>query len=81
MHRRRCGKRNCRCAAGDLHEGDRAVYSRRGRPQFVMLRQAEAAAVAAAVDRYRAAEADLVAAGEASRDALIARLAARRVRL
>ena len=53
----------------------------RGWPQFVMLRQAEAAAVAAAVDRYRAAEADLVAAGEASRDALIARLAARRVRL
>jgi hypothetical protein len=45
-----------------------------------MLPRAEVAAVAAAVDRYRAAEAELAAAGEAGRGALIRRLAARRGR-
>ena len=77
VHRRRCGKPNCRCAAGDLHEATVLSYSERGRTRFVMLPPAEVAAVAAAVDRYRAAEAELAAAGEAGRGALIARLAAR----
>ena len=45
-----------------------------------MLSQAEVAAVAEAVDRYRAAEAELAAAGEAGRAALIGRLAGRRGR-
>jgi len=45
-----------------------------------MLPPAEVAAVAAAVNRYRAAEAELAAAGEAGRAALIGRLAARRRR-
>jgi hypothetical protein len=45
-----------------------------------MLPQAEVAAVAEAVDRYRAAEAELAAAGEAGRAALIGRLAGRRER-
>jgi len=80
VHRRRCGKRNCRCAAGELHEATVLSYSERGRTRLVMLPQAEVAAVAAAVDRYRAAETALAAAGEAGRDALIARLAARRGR-
>src|SRR6187200_1777043 len=78
VHRRRCGKPNCRCAAGDLHEATVLSYSERGRTRFVMLPPAEVAAVAAAVDRYRAAESELGAAGEAGRDTLIARLAARR---
>jgi hypothetical protein len=80
VHRRRCGKRNCRCAEGDLHEATVLSYSERGRTRFVMLPAAEVAAVAAAVDRYRAAEAELAAAGEAGRGELIARLAARRGR-
>jgi hypothetical protein len=87
VHRRRCGKRNCRCgkrncrcAAGDLHEATVLSYSERGRTRLVMLPPAEVAAVAAAVDRYRAPEAELAAAGEAGRGALIARLAARRGR-
>jgi hypothetical protein len=80
VHRRRCGKPNCRCAAGDLHEATVLSYSERGRTRFVMLPRAEVAAVAAAVDRYRAAEAELAAAGEAGRGALIRRLAARRGR-
>ena len=80
VHRRRCGKPNCRCAAGDLHEATVLSYSERGRTRFVMLPQAEVAAVAEAVDRYRAAEAELAATGEAGRAALIGRLAARRGR-
>ena len=80
VHRRRCGKPNCRCADGDLHEATVLSYSERGRTRFVMLPPAQVAAVAAAVDRYRAAEAELAAAGEAGRAALIGRLAARRGR-
>ena len=80
VHRRRCGKPNCRCADGELHEATVLSYSERGRTRFVMLPPAELAAVAAAVDRYRAAEAELAATGEAGRAALIARLAARRGR-
>ena len=80
VHRRRCGKPNCRCAAGDLHGATVLSYSERGRTRFVMLPPAEVATVAAAVDRYRAAEAELAAAGEAGRAALIGRLAGRRGR-
>jgi hypothetical protein len=80
VHRRRCGKPNCRCAAGDLHESTVLSYSERGRTRFVMLPQAEVAAVTAAVERYRAAEAELTTAGETARAALIKRLAARRGR-
>jgi hypothetical protein len=80
VHPRRCGKRNCRCAPGDMQEGTVLSYSERGRTRFVMLRQAEVAAVASAADRNRLAEVELVAAAEACRDALIARLAARRGR-
>ena len=80
VHRRRCGKPNCRCAAGDLHEATVLSYSERGRTRFVMLPPAEVAAVAAAVDHYRRAEADLATAGEAGRAALIGRLAGRRGR-
>ena len=80
VHRRRCGRPNCRCAAGDLHEATVLSYSERGRTRVVMLPPAEVATVAAAVDRYRAAEAELAAAGEAGRAALIGRLAGRRGR-
>ena len=80
VHRRRCGKRNCRCAAGELHESSVLSYSERGRTRFVMLPPAEVAAVAAAVERYRTAEAKLAAVGEAGRATLIQRLAARRGR-
>ncbi len=80
-HRRRCGKPNCRCAAGDqLHEATVLSYSEGGRTRFLMLPAAEVAAVRAAAERYRAAQAKLEADGEAGRAALIARLAARRGR-
>jgi hypothetical protein len=81
-HRRRCGKPNCRCTDGEsLHESTVLSYSQGGRTKFVMLPQAEVAAVSAAVEAYRAALAALEADGEAGRAALIARLAqARRAR-
>jgi hypothetical protein len=80
VHRRRCGKPNCRCAAGEaLHEATVLSYSEGGRTRFLMLPAAEVAAVRAAVERYRAAQAKLEAQGEAGRAALIGRLAAGRV--
>ena len=80
-HRRRCGKRNCRCAAGEaLHEAMVLSYSEGGRTRFLMLPAAEVAAVRAAVERYGAARARLETQGEADRAALIARLAAGRKR-
>jgi hypothetical protein len=80
-HRRRCGQPNCRCATGEeLHESTVLSYSEAGRTRFVMLPAGEVAAVRAAVERYRAAQAMLAADGEAGRAALIARLAARRGR-
>ncbi len=78
-HRRRCGKPTCRCAGGEeLHESTVLSYSERGRTRFIMLPPGEVAAVRAAVERYRAAQAKLEAAGEAGRTALITRLDAGR---
>lgn len=79
VHRRRCGKPTCRCADGQaLHEATVLSYSERGRTRFVMLPAAQVAAVRAAVERYRAAQARLDAQGEAGRTALITALAADR---
>jgi hypothetical protein len=62
VHRRRCGKPTCRCAAGEaLHEATVLSYSERGRTRFVMLPAGQVAAARAAVDRYRAAQARLEA--------------------
>jgi hypothetical protein len=61
-----------------LHESTVLSYSERGRTRFVMLPPGEVAAVRAAVERYRAAQAKLEAAGEAGRTALITRLDAGR---
>lgn len=78
-HRRRCGKSNCRCATGEeLHESTVLSYSEAGRTRFVMLPAEEVAAVRAAVQRYRAAQAKLETDGEQGRAALIGRLTGRR---
>ena len=77
VHRRRCGKPTCRCAGGEaLHESTVLSYSERGRTRFVMLPAGQVAAVRAAVECYRAAQAKLEAQGEAGRAALLAALAA-----
>jgi hypothetical protein len=74
-HRRRCGKANCRCAAGvELHESTVLSYSEGGRTKFLMLPAEEVAAVSAAVERYRAAKTRVEEQGSAGLSALVARL-------
>jgi hypothetical protein len=74
--RRRCGKTNCRCADGqNLHETPALSYSLRGWTRTLVLPTAE---VADAIERYRAAVAELERAAEAGIVTLSDRLAARR---
>jgi hypothetical protein len=75
VHRRRCGKPNCRCAEGvELHESTVLSYSEGGRTKFVMLPAEEVAVVRAAVERYRAAKSRVEEQGSAGLADLIARL-------
>ena len=77
--RRRCGKPGCRCADGqERHEAPALSYSERGRTRVVMLEQADVAAVAAALERYRAAKAELEEAASAGLAALTEQVAAER---
>lgn len=77
VQRRRCGKANCRCADGQqLHETTVLSYSEAGRSRTVMLDSGDVRAVRAAVERYRAAQARLEAAGNAGLAALLSRRAA-----
>jgi len=81
VQRRCCGKANCRCADGEsLHEATVLSYSEGGRNRTVMLAAEDVAAVTAAVARYRAAQAELEAKGNAGLAALLSRAAARRGR-
>jgi hypothetical protein len=74
VQRRRCGKQSCRCSAGEqLHESTVLSYSQDGRNRTVMLAADEVARVRAAVERYRAAQADLEAEADAGLAALLAR--------
>jgi len=76
VQRRRCGKRSCRCADGkQLHESTVLSYSEGGRNRTVMLAPEEIAKVRAAVERYRAAQSDLEAEGNAGLAALLSRRA------
>ncbi len=72
--RRRCGKANCHCAGGEPHESPALVYSEDGRTKTLTLAAGEVAEVAAALDRYEIAKAELDAAANAG----IASLRARR---
>ena len=76
--RRRCGKANCRCAAGGPHDSPALVFTEAGRTKTVTLTDAEAAEVAAAVARYQDAKAQLERAADAGIAELRSRLAARR---
>lgn len=77
--RRRCGKAACRCADGEqLHESAALSYSQDGRNRTVMLATEQVAAVTAAVQRYRSAQAKLEAQGNAGLAALLSRRAAAR---
>lgn len=75
VHRRRCGKANCRCAEGvDLHESTVLSYSEGGRTKFLMLPAEEVAAVRSAVEHYRTAKARVEDRGNAGLAELVGRL-------
>ena len=79
VHRRKCGKPNCRCADGTaLHESTVLSYSQGGKTRFVMLPAAEVSAVRAATARYQAAKARLEEEANAGLETLVVRLSARR---
>lgn len=79
VHRRKCGKPNCRCADGTaLHETTVLSYSQAGKTRFVMLPADQVPAVRAATARYQAAKARLEEQANAGLEALVARLSARR---
>lgn len=79
VHRRKCGKANCRCADGTaLHETTVLSYSQEGKTRFVMLPADEVEAVRAATARYQAAKAHLEEQANAGLEALVDRLAERK---
>jgi hypothetical protein len=78
--RRRCGKPTCRCASGEPHESPALVFTEDGRTKTVTLRESEVAEVAAAVEAYRAAQAELERAAEAGIRTLRKRRSQRRDR-
>lgn len=78
VFRRRCGKANCRCAAGEPHESSALVVTEGGRSKTITLAEDDVAEVAAALQRCDAARARLDGDAEAGLAALRARLAARR---
>jgi hypothetical protein len=79
VHRRKCGKPNCRCADGTaLHEATVLSYSQAGKTRFVMLPADQVGAVREATARYQAAKARLEEEANAGLEELVTRLSARR---
>jgi len=78
VKRRRCGKPNCRCAAGELHASPALTYRVDGRPRTLVLSEGDLAEVTAALARYKAARDALDARADAGIAALAGRVAARR---
>ena len=76
--RRRCGKPGCHCAQGQRHEAPALSYSDHGRTRVVMLAESDVAAVTAALERYRAAKAELEEQATTGLAALTERIAAER---
>lgn len=72
--RRRCGKATCRCATGEPHESPALTVTEGSRTKTITLSASEVAEVAAALDRYDRARADL----ETQAEAGLARLRDRR---
>lgn len=81
VHRRRCGKANCRCASGqELHESTLLSYKEAGKTKHLMLPAAEVEPVRKATERFRAAAATVRAEGDAGLAELIARLSQSKTR-
>jgi hypothetical protein len=74
-HRRRCGKANCRCAAGgDLHEQVILTYSKASRARSVTLPAELIGPVRAATARYRQARQKLEDEANAGLETLVTQL-------
>lgn len=79
VHRRKCGKPNCRCADGTaLHESTVLSYSQAGKTRFLMLPPDQVGAIQTATARYQAAKARLEEEANAGLAVLVARLSRRR---
>ncbi|MGH9055225.1 MAG: DUF6788 family protein [Acidimicrobiales bacterium] len=75
VHSRRCGKPNCRCAAGEAaHESTVLSYKERGKTRFLMLPADEVEAVRVATARFRSAKARVEEEGNAGLAELVARI-------
>jgi len=59
--RGKCGKDNCRCRRGELHETPALSYSLKGKTHLIYLRPQEVPRVREAIERYREARASLEA--------------------
>ena len=62
--RRRCGKLNCRCVSGELHESPVLRFTEGGSYRTLTLHEADLAEVSAALARYEAARGELEAAAD-----------------
>lgn len=78
--RRRCGKPTCRCATGQAHESPAVTVTESGRTKTITLAAGQVAEVAAAIERYEAARAELEATAAAGLDRLRAARGASRGR-
>jgi hypothetical protein len=73
VHRRRCGKTNCRCASGEkLHESTLLSYKQGGKTKHLRLPASQVEPVRQATERFRAAAAALRAEGDAGLAEVIA---------
>ena len=57
--RRRCGKSNCKCVHGQMHETWALSYSHRGRTKMIPLREEDIRIARLALQRYQKALAQL----------------------
>ncbi|MGH9044899.1 MAG: DUF6788 family protein [Acidimicrobiales bacterium] len=75
VHRRKCGKANCRCANGEqLHESTVLSYKEGGKTKHLMLPAAEVGWVRQATERFRVAKARVENQGNAGLAEVIARI-------
>lgn len=68
--RRKCGKPNCRCQKGELHETPALSYRVGGKAGILTLKPEDVPKVKAATKRYRREKARLEARAEAGIEAL-----------
>lgn len=76
--RRKCGKENCRCRKGYLHETPVLTYKVGGEAKILSLRDEDLPRVREAIERYREAKGALEARALAGIEALRTELAERR---